>query len=475
MKKSEYLGWQEVFRFSLEQGMKAGAYKGFLIIMAVVLILSQPVMAFINNRDKEEDAYHCEVTEFTIYDEVGLPIDYTKALNGEGFEDVKINVTPNMSFDDHVKLLEEKSKDKEGEKSKELILHMVYEEAGYFNLTFVKASNAAIKDDDSQKLVDTFKEYFDKERINAIQVTQEQMDFLNRPVDTKFEFVTETGEVVPEKEGNEAISMEEYMMILFGITGVTMVINLCGGSIANSIVTEKATRVVEYLMINIRPMALIIGKILSSLLMVLIQFAVMFISYAISGLLKTALFGEEVVTSTSTGAMEGDIEVSAILNLLSGISIPEIIVAIVVILCGIMFFCILAGLAGASVSKQEELAEGMKTYNMLGITGSYLAIAVCIVMLTGGDNQLFINICSLIPIATPFVVPVCVLLDKIPMSIALIGLGILLVATGFLFSFTAKVYESMIFYNGKVLKLKDILQIAKVRKQGEGKGEKSHE
>lgn len=475
MKKSEYIGWQEVFRFTLIQGMKASTYKSFLIIMAVILILSQPVIAFFNNRDKEEEAYHCEVTEFTIYDEVGLPIDYTKALSDEGFEDVKINVTPTMSFDDHVKLLEEKSKDKEGEKSKELIVHMVYEEAGYFNLTFVKASNAAIKDEDSQKLVDTFKTYFDEERINAIQVTQEQMDFLNKPVDTKFEFVTETGEVVPEKEGNEAISMEEYMLILFGITGVTMVISLSGGNIANSIVTEKSTRVVEYLMINIRPMALIVGKILASLLLVLIQFAVMGISYVISGLLKMALFGEEVGTSVSTGTVDGDVEVSAILNLLSGISIVEIIVAIAVILCGVMFFCILAGLAGASVSKQEELAEGMKTYNMLSIVGSYLAIGVCIVMLTGGDNQLFINICSLIPISTPFVVPVCVLLDKIPMSIALIGLGILLVATGLLFSFTAKVYESMIFYNGKVLKLKDILQIAKTRKQVERKEVKSHE
>ncbi len=475
MKKSDYIGWQEVFRFSLEQGMKAKAYIGFLIIMGVVLLLSQPVTAFINSRDKEEEAYHCEVTEFTIYDEVGLPIDYTKSLAGEGFEDVKINVAPTMSFDNHVKLLEDKSKDKESQKSKELIVHMVYEEAGYFNLTFVKASNAAIKDEDSKKLVDTFKTYFDEERINAIQVTQEQMDFLNRPVDTKFEFVTETGEAIPEKEKNEAISMEEYMLLLFGIMGVTMIVALSGGNIATSVVTEKSTRVVEYLMINVRPMALIIGKIFAALLMVLIQFAVMGISYVISGLLKMLLFGGEIGMSVSTGAMGEDVEVSAILKLLSGISFGEILVAVVVILCGVMFYCILAGLAGASVSKQEELAEGMKTYNMLSIVGSYLAIAVCVVMVTGGDNQLFVNICGLIPIAAPFVVPVCVLLDKIPMSIALISMGILLVTTGFLFSFTAKVYESMIFYNGKVLKLKDILQIAKNRRQVERKEEKSHE
>ena len=61
------------------------------------------------------------------------------------------------------------------------------------------------------------------------------------------------------------------------------------------------------------------------------------------------------------------------------------------------------------------------------------------------------------------------------MSIALISMVILLVVTGLLFSFTAKVYESMIFYNGKALKLKDILQIAKNRRQVERKGEKSRE
>jgi len=37
------------------------------------------------------------------------------------------------------------------------------------------------------------------------------------------------------------------------------------------------------------------------------------------------------------------------------------------------------------------------------------------------------------------------------------------------------VYESLIFYNGKVMSFKDILQIAKNRRQVERKGEKSHE
>ena len=149
--------------------------------------------------------------------------------------------------------------------------------------------------------------------------------------------------------------------------------------------------------------------------------------------------------------------------------------ALIVILCGILFYCILAGLAGASVSKMDEITEGMKIYNLLIIVGSYIGLGMCIVMVNGGDNQLFINLCSLFPISSPFVVPASVLLGKISMSTALISMAILIVVTGFMFSFTAKVYESMIFYNGKVLSIKDILQIAKNRKHVEVKEETHHE
>lgn len=61
--------------------------------------------------------------------------------------------------------------------------------------------------------------------------------------------------------------------------------------------------------------------------------------------------------------------------------------------------------------------------------------------------------------------PVNLLMGKVGVVTGLIGLAAVAVCTAALFSFTARVYESMIFYNGKVLKLKDILQIAKNRRE----------
>lgn len=477
MKRNDYIGWQEVFRFSLTQGLKEKAYYGSLIFFAVILILLQPVISLFQSFGDDGEAYHSEVTALTVYDETGLGIDYSQALTGEGFEDVVIHTDSAMTYEEHVKLLEDSAKakeDKEAAKSTELIVHLTYEDEGYFNMTFVKASNAALSEEDCEKVADTFLAFFDEARIEAIEVTPEQLAFLNKAVDTKLEYVTEAGEIVPEEEKAEGISMEEYMILLVGITVVTMIISLSGGSVATSIVTEKSTRVVEYLMINIRPMALIVGKILSCLVLVVIQFAVMGISYGISVILNLMLFGSKEIKAEGTVAA-GTVEMSAVMELLSGITLPKVLVAVAVILGGVLFYCILAGLAGASVSKLEEITEGLKLYNMVMVAGSYLGIAMCIVLMTGGDNQLFVTICSLLPISAPFVVPACVLLNKISMTIALISMVLVLVLTVLLFAFTSKVYESMIFYNGTVLKLQDILAIAKNRSQAERKEGKQHE
>lgn len=463
MKKSDYIGWKDVFRFSLVQGVKQKAYCGFLIVMCLILIFSLPVASLMKGSG-EDEAYTSKVTKLTIYDETGLSIDYNGALQDDAYAGVQIVTDSAQGYDAHVKSLEE------SEDSTELVAKIVFDESGFFNLTFVKAASTALAEDDCNSVAGAFVAYFEDARISAIDVTAEQMEFINQPVTTKVEFINETGEVIPQQEKKEGITMDEYMVLLMGIMIVTIIISLSGSNIATSIMTEKTTRVVEYLMINVRPMALIVGKILASLLMVLIQAVAMGISYGISVVLRNILFGAPAADVQNVNEEMG-INAGNIMQMISNIEIGDVLLALVVILTGIMFYSILAGLAGASVSKMEEMAEGMKIFQMTMVVGSYLGIALCIV-LKNGDNALFTNICSLIPVSAPFVVPACLILNKIPISIGLISLGLLLVFTVLLFSFTAKVYESMIFYNGSVMKLKDIIKVAKNRKVAERKEEK---
>ena len=120
----------------------------------------------------------------------------------------------------------------------------------------------------------------------------------------------------------------------------------------------------------------------------------------------------------------------------------------------------------------EEMAEGLKLYNLIMMVGSYSGIFLCIMQLNGSKSELLTNIFCMIPISSPFLAPANLLLGNIGMGYTLMSLGLLLLVVAALFFFASRVYESLIFYNGKVLKLKDIILLAKRQKRVAGKEEK---
>ena len=449
MKRNEYAGWREVFAFSFQQELKQKSFIIMLIVMCAIILASAPVSTWLKQRDQEQ-VKATEVSSFTIYDETGLEIDYSQAMNGERYGSMQVVSAPGGTFEAHVQALEE------SQDSTEVIVHVTYEEMGYFNLTFVKAASADLKDTDCDKLCEDFQEFFQDARIRVVDVSQEQLDFINQPVMTQVEYTTPEGEISPE-EKDEGISMNEYYILLAGIVIVMMFVNMSGSQIALSIVTEKSTRVVEYLMINVRPMALIVGKILAALVTVLIQFAAYGVSYLLSRGLNAALFGSEQAVVEAEQASE-------MLEMFAGINGVSLLLAAAMILVGVMLFSIVAGLAGASVSKMEEMAEGLKLYQMFMVIGSYIGIFLCIMQMIGNVSDVVVNICCILPLSAPFVLPGNLLLGKVGTGTAVVSLIVVFLCTVGLFVFTARVYESMIFYNGNVLKLKDILQIARNRK-----------
>ncbi len=453
MKKSDFTGWREVFRFSFEQGLKQKSYKVFLILICIVGIALMPAITFFTSLSSDEGPGVSEVSKVIVYDESELNIDYTKAFADERYRSVVVEKGAADGFDTHVNKLIE------NELSDEILAHITFNEMGLFDVTFVKAKDAPFDSDDYSALTADFTDFFSTAKMFAVDVTEEQMAFINQPVNSTVKNVSTTGELLDEEPENEGISMDVYTIFLVGLTVVTMLINICGSYIATSIVTEKSTRVVEYLMINVRPMALIVGKILANLLLVVIQFAAILVSIVASYGLNIAIFG-------MTDSMQSTLEqVGGALAVISNASPITILVTILIILAGILFYSIVAGIAGASVSKLEEMAEGLKTYQMLVLLGSYLGIFLCIMQLTGSSSadMLTIAVC-IFPLSAPFVAPANLLAGMIPMGYALIGLALVLLLAAGMFIFASRVYESLLFYNGKVLKFKDIMAIAKNRK-----------
>lgn len=249
--------------------------------------------------------------------------------------------------------------------------------------------------------------------------------------------------------------------------------------IAQSVAQEKTSRVIELLITSVRPLAIIVGKVLSMLLVAVTQLAIV---GAVSGIAfaATAPFGiaskagQLVETATSamgevtvavTEASTGGGFMQELTNALPGLFNPAAIIAIIVVfILGFLFFALLAGLAGASVSRTEDLASAIQPLMLVAMAGFFLSYTSSAFNYDGEGNAVMV-IARYIPISSPFALPAPILtgeMSGVEISIAVLLLAILTVLMAML---VAKVYENIILYSGSPLKLGQIIKMAGSKKQ----------
>lgn len=248
--------------------------------------------------------------------------------------------------------------------------------------------------------------------------------------------------------------------------------------IAQSVAQEKTSRVIELLITSVRPLAIIVGKVLSMLLVAVTQLAIV---GAVSGIVfaATAPFGiaskagqlVETATSAMGEAMVAVNEASSgggfmqeLTNALPGLFNPAAIIAIIVVfILGFLFFALLAGLAGASVSRTEDLASAIQPLMLVAMAGFFLSYMSSAFNYDGEGNAVMV-IARYIPISSPFALPAPILtgeMNGLEISVAVLLLAILTVLMAML---VAKVYENIILYSGNPLKFGQILKMAKSKK-----------
>ena len=137
--------------------------------------------------------------------------------------------------------------------------------------------------------------------------------------------------------------------------------------------------------INVKPLALLVGKVLAAILLVLIQAASVVVGIVISFIFNKLIWGSEAQSFTEA--------FPEVMDCLKALNPATVLMAIIIIFVGNLFYCILAGYVGASVSKMEEITEGMKIFQMVALVGAYLGLALCVVEMSGGANVILENIC----------------------------------------------------------------------------------
>lgn len=453
MKKNNFTGWKDVFRFTFVQNMKSKGSIIFTAIIFLVAALLMPIMSLINSG--EDANKKSPIKKVYVVNETN--IDIVSAINecnkDTEFDDIKY---------ENVSDIKETEKMLDSDEENATAIIMVFgmnAEVGSYEVKLEYSKKGELSEMDVEEFSYAISEEFSHIMSIAFDITEEQMAFVNKQVIT--EVIDYTGEPEEVTEEKDILNEMQYSLLLAIICIMAFVVSFTGESVATAIITEKSSKIIEFLLTSIKPMAIIIGKVFAMISVILVEVLVMFVGLFVSFIIDSQLNDISVMES-----VENKIGSFLSAEALSGLSASNIIIAIIAILLGLMFYGMIAGLVGATVNKIEESAEGLKVYNFAMVAGSYITIAASIMGISGGLSDAVIKIICLFPLSAPFALPGFTLIGLIDIASMIIAIVIMLVCIIILTVFTANVYEEIIYHNGEQLKLKDIVRIYKNNKRG---------
>lgn len=439
MKRSDYSGFMQVFKYTLSQSLKAKSFVVTMIIMGLIIAASFPVINYMN-RDKGE-IEETKIEKVLVNDSTGLLADASEAVKDEeAFKKVEfVRETRTL------KEMEEAIKDKH-----ENIVYLVAdltEESGGYELKMYRDDLSDVDYEEVEALSKILRKYAEKQKIATAGVSAEVLEMLNKDVNSttmgKAEYL--------EEDVHDIISFNDYNVVYAFLMIAYMVICISAGMVSTKVVEEKANRVVEYLMTNVRPMALILGKVCATAVLACSEIAYFAIVGGISNKVSAAAFN-----TTSSETLSRYISMDAIKSL----SPINIFICIVLIALGIVVFGLLAGLSAASVSKMEDLGQASKVYMIVLLVGFFVGLTAVEMMWTVGIGP-FVKFTFMCPVTSIFVLPGAILIGKASIVDIVVAIVLEVIFAYIVLRFVALVYESVVVMNGGVVKTKQIIAIAK--------------
>lgn len=251
----------------------------------------------------------------------------------------------------------------------------------------------------------------------------------------------------------EVLSMAlPYIMIMV----LYFMILAYGQGVANSVMMEKNSKLMDMFLVTVKPGAMILGKVLAIACSGLVQLFLWMICLA-----GSFAAGTVVVKSIDP---ETDMLVIRLFDTFgqfsSGLfSITGIVFTILILIGGFLLYCSLAAIGGAMASKPEDLS----TTNIL-FTVALVASFFC--ALSGGALEGTIassNWMLYMPFTAILVVPGMALLGEMSVIQCLISLGLILF-TGLVVIWVAgRIYKMLIFHKGDPLSVQKVLKMVMKR------------
>jgi ABC-2 type transport system permease protein len=250
----------------------------------------------------------------------------------------------------------------------------------------------------------------------------------------RFQAAVAAATFVEDPPLEEPYDYNGQQLVLGIVAGILIYLSLMinGQSVAQGVVEEKTSRVVELLLSTIKPWQLMAGKVLGIGVVGLIQMVVIGAGGIIAGL--------------ATGVLT--ISVSA--------AVGTVVWLIVWYLLGFFMYSIVFAALGALVSRQEDVGGAVMPALMFVIAGYVVGISV----LPSDPGNTFAEVLSVIPVFAPTLMPMRLAMGGVPVWEAVLSVGLVVLMIPVLIWFAARIYRNAVMRSGAKVKLRDALRAA---------------
>jgi ABC-type Na+ efflux pump permease subunit len=442
MKKSDFTGTGKVFSFTFVQYFKS---KSTIFMLVIMLVMSVVCTYLISNQMGGMLSETFNAEKVTVMNSSGFEL---RTSDITGFSDELVSADIIIVDGEHESESVYEQLDEDPYSAAVLVEPDAY---GSYSVTVFYGAGSKINYLTSSLLSDAVTSALTAARCRSLGVSGEQLAAALAPVSVS---TISAGDYAGKDDGLPG--GETFMVLTYAYSLIVMMLVISSTSfIIRSIAEEKSSKLVELLMVSVKPLALILGKILATMCFMIVSMLVLISGAAVSSVVLKQITGVQIST---------DMLSSVGINLsFSGVGIVLVLVVFISIILGYLTFSILSGIAGATCSSMEDINSANSLTAILTLFGYMAAIIVSAV----GSRGLM-TVCSLLPFVSVFAAPVSFASGVISFGTLFISWLIQIALIILLAAFAARVYGVLIIYRGNRVKLGQLIKIAREAKSGKG-------
>ncbi|MDR2532151.1 MAG: ABC transporter permease [Oscillospiraceae bacterium] len=462
-------GWKQVFKFTYLQMIKSKAYIISTIVIAVCMLIMAVGINFLpalmaggfgggaegenveggEGGDNTSEGAFFGISKLYVSDRSGIE----PAPDFDYFLEMGIELIPIPESD-----IETKTAQIHASLDAEALVEIIKVKGGYNILASRPEFEGRINADNCRSVLAFMSNTVWMSHLISIGVPEESISEVSAYVTTQ---VTIAGEA-PRSE--IAAIIANIALPTISALILFMFIIMYGQLTAQAIATEKTSRVMETLLTSVRPMAIILGKVLGMGLASFTQF----FALVASGVLISAAVAPFGALGQVFGSVEipvDDVEMQMVQTAFEeafvGFNAMSVVWIIIVFLLGFLFYSLIAGLFGASINRIEDLQAALQPMSLISVLGFMMAYLAPIFNMDSGEINFIQRISYYVPISSPFALPAAIISGEMNAAGIFISVLVLAVFCVLMLLFVSRVYEAIVMHTGNRIKFGIMLKMAK--------------